>query len=301
MEAGGGYRNRDPSGLAKLAAKQHGVVSLRQLKRQGYSRFAVARKVAAAELHPIHRGVYAVGHTRLTIKAHFMAAVLACGPDAVLSHHAAAALWDLRPNPQGPIDVTAPGKRTHRGVRCHVSTVPPEQCTIIDAIPVTTLSRTVLDYAETSSERQLRAALQAGQRRRILDARKLQAVMAASPGRRGSKPLRRALAELEDDPPWLQSKLERDFHELLRSGHVPLPRTNVLVDGELVDCVWPPEMLIVEVDSYGYHRGRRQFEDDRRRDAKLQTAGWRVIRVTEDRMSRGAAALLTEIRQLLAR
>ena len=98
MQSGSGYRNSDASGLAKLAAQQHGVVALYELEALGFTRWTVQRRVATAQLHRLYRGVYAVGHTRLTTRGRWMAAVLACGPEAVLSHHAAAALWALRPN-----------------------------------------------------------------------------------------------------------------------------------------------------------------------------------------------------------
>jgi very-short-patch-repair endonuclease len=229
-----------------------------------------------------------------------MAAVLAGGPEAVLSHHAAAALWDLRPNPQGRIDVTAPGKRDHKGVRCHISPLPATYRTTIDAIPVTTVYRTYIDYAEIANQRQIRAALEEGQRRGILDFRKLHQAIDDHPGRRGLKPLRAAMQDLADDPPWLASDLEREFAELLRAARLPAPSHNVIVEGELVDCAWPAQRVIVELDGYGFHRGRHAFEADRRRDMKLQAAGWRVIRITYRRIRDDAPALMEEIRKLLA-
>jgi predicted transcriptional regulator of viral defense system len=104
-----------------LAEKQHGVVATRQLKALGYSMRSIQRRADARRLHRLHRGVYAVGHTRLSVRARWLAAVLACGPEAVLSHHAAAALWDLRAAPTSKIDVTAAGKHKLAGVRCHVA------------------------------------------------------------------------------------------------------------------------------------------------------------------------------------
>ncbi len=229
-----------------------------------------------------------------------MAAVLACGRDAALSHHAAAALWDLRPNPQGPIDVTAPVKRRHKGVRCHVSrNLPRADTTTIDGIPVTALYRTYLDYAGQAAPRQLTAALEAGQRRNILDLRKLSDLLDRSPGRSGRKRLRGAIADLTDDPPWTQSELEERFLALIRAAHLPPPQTNVVINGVLVDFAWPEHRLIVEVDGYAYHRSRRQFEDDRRRDTKLQKAGWRVVRVTHRRLADDAESLIGDIRGFL--
>jgi hypothetical protein len=141
MHSGSGYRTSDASGLAKLAAQQHGVVALYELEALGFTKWPVQRRVETALLHRLHRAVYAVGHTRLTTRGRWMAAVLACGPQAVLSHHAAVALWELRPNPAAAIDVTVPVKRIHTGVRCHVvKALPAPDRTILDAIPVTTLT-----------------------------------------------------------------------------------------------------------------------------------------------------------------
>jgi hypothetical protein len=301
MEIDPAYDGQVPSGrLAALATRQHGVVARWQLEALGLRKGAVDRWVARAQLHLIHRGVYAVGHTRLTTRARWLAAVLACGPEAVLSHHAAAALWDLRPAPQARIDVTAPGKRDHIGVRCHVvRALAPSDRTMIDAIPVTTLHRTLLDYAEVSSPRQLAAALEAAQRRDLLDVRKLEALLARSPGRRGAKPLWAALPELHDEPPWTQSQTERRFLELIAQGGMPAPEANVLIVGELVDCVWRGQRLVVEVDSWEYHHTKRSFEADRRRDAKLQIAGWRVARVTDERVWREPRGVIDELARLL--
>jgi very-short-patch-repair endonuclease len=299
MEVGSGYRNKDPSRLLKLVEGQHGVVAMWQLEECGYSRWMVNRRVKAAELHPIHRGVFAVGHRRLSYRGQWMAAVLACGPDAVLSHHAAAALWDLRPIPQGQTDVTAPVKRTHEGVRCHVSSVPAQDRTTIDGIPATGLVRTYLDYAERATPRQLTEALEAGQRRNIFDFRELQSLIDRSPGRKGLKRLTTALGQLTDDPEWTQSKLERDFRHLIRTAPVPKPSMNVVVEGEPVDCAWIDQKLILELDGYGYHHTKRRFEDDRRRDMKLQLRGWRVIRVTYERLQTDGPQVVADVRRML--
>ncbi len=229
-----------------------------------------------------------------------MAAVLACGPDAVLSHHAAAALWDLRPNPQAQIDVTAPGKRSHKGVRCHQTrSLAAQNRTVIDGIPVTSLERTLLDYAEMSLRRQLIAAVEAAQRREILDITKLNALAARSPGRHGVKPLLEVVAQLDDEAPWTQSRGEATLREIIRAAGLPEPRFNVLVEGECVDAVWPDQKVIVEVDGYGYHRSRPRFANDRRRDRKLQLAGYRVFRYTYDDLDHHAPIVAAEIRDAL--
>ena len=244
--------------------------------------------------------MYAVGHTRLTVRAHWLAAVLACGPEAVLSHHAAMALWELRPAPAAQIDVTAPGRRTHAGVRCHVSrTLGPADRTTVDGIPVTSLERALLDYAEIALPRQLRAALEAAQRIGRLHRRRVEALLERSSGRRGVTPLRAALQQLHDEAPWTQSGAERRLLELIRAAGLPEPRANVLVEDELVDCVWPAQRLVIELDSYGYHRSRRAFEDDRRRDTKLQLAGYRVVRLTRERLEHEPLRVIEDVRALV--
>jgi very-short-patch-repair endonuclease len=171
---------------------------------------------------------------------------------------------------------------------------------MIDAIPVTSLNRTLLDEAESLSMQRLRSSLESTQRRDLLDIRGLNALLARSPGRRGAPRLSRALAELHDEAPWLQSDLERRFLELVRAAGIEEPQCNALVAGELVDFFWPRQRLVVEVDGYGVHKTKRAFEDDRRKDARLQIAGFRVVRVTADRIDHDANHLTGDLRRLIA-
>ncbi len=225
-----------------------------------------------------------------------MAAVLACGPGAVLSHRAAAALWELTAAPGGPVDVTAPTRHGHRGIRCHrCRTLEPEDATVVDHIPVTSVTRTIVDLAAILPLQRLRTVLEAAQRRELLDFRRLDGVH----GRRGARVLRQALAELHDEAPWTQSELERRLLELIRAASLPEPQCNVMVDGLLVDFYWPDHELIVEVDSYGFHRSRRSFEDDRRRDAIHTLAGRRTFRPTYERITREADAVIRDLSALL--
>jgi Protein of unknown function (DUF559) len=300
MERTSAERPKDPARLAALLDRQHLVVSLWQLADCGYSEWAVRRAVAAREFRRLHRGVFTTGGPRLTFSARCMAAVLACGLDAVLSHHAAAALHDLRPVPQGAIDVTAPGKRRHRGVRSHVSSIARHQRTEIDGIAVTCLERTYLDYAERATSRQLLAALEAGERRNVLDIRRLRMVIDDSPGRRGLKPLSHAMAQLTDDPAWTQSPAEDLFLELIAAAGLPLPRANVLIEGVVVDFVWPQQRLIVEIDGFAFHRTHAAFENDRRRDRELQKRGWRVIRVTYRQLQEEPHTVIKDVAHMLS-
>jgi very-short-patch-repair endonuclease/predicted transcriptional regulator of viral defense system len=290
-------------GLARLATRQHGVVSLWQLRALGLCASTVRHRVAAGRLHRVHVGVYVVGYRRLSPRGRWLAAVLACGPGAVLSHLAALALWELRPHPPGPLDVTvvARGRRGPAGIRVHcVRALDPRDHLVRDAIPVTTVARALLDYAGASSAQQLRTALEAADRRDLLDTREIQACIARSPGR-ATRALTDALAALTGAAPWTRSELERAFLALIRAAGLPEPQANVLVAGHQVDFFWPAAGLVVEVDGYAFHRGRRSFESDRRRDTDMALAGLRTIRLTQRRIAREPERVQAELRVLLAR
>lgn len=289
--------------LAALAAKQHGVVAHWQLRKLGYSPAEIKGFVSRGYLHRLYRGVYAVGHGRLTVRGRWMAAVLACGPDAVLSHRAAIGLWDLSPIPSGPIDVTVPGRRRHghSGIRVHnVRQLHPDDRDTIDGIPVTALNRTLLDYAEVARFQQLRLALDAAERHDLLDGRKLERLYQRSRGRRGLKPLKQAVADMHGPAPWTQSELERTFHALIREWALPEPQINVIVEGFLVDFWWPEARLVVELDGYRFHKDRRSFERDRVRDTKLQLAGCITIRVTQARIENERDELRRDLTRALS-
>jgi very-short-patch-repair endonuclease len=302
MEIRSAYRSSDTARqqIAVVAAAQKGVITILQLRALGFSSQTIARLRAKGHLHRIHTGVYAVGHTALTLHGRWLAAVLACGQDAVLSHHAAAALHELRTNPSGLIDVTAPGKRAHDGVRCHTTrSLPASEKTAIDAIPVTTLARTFVDYAETATKRHLNQALAAAERADKLNFLRLEATINAHPGRHGAKALASALEAFTPEDPRTRSKLEQRFLRLVRRAGIPEPQCNVYVDDLLVDFYWPDAELVIEVDSFAHHRGKRQFEEDRRRDAIHTVAGRRTLRPTDRRIQREAESLLKDVSRLL--
>ena len=289
--------------MALLAGGQHGIVSRGQLLVLGMSRDQVQDRVAGSQLHQIHRGVYAVGHRKLTLKGVWMGAVLAGGSGAGLSHRAALALWDLGRSESGLIDVTVPG-RTGRhgpgGVRVHRSKLLQDgDVTEVDGIPVTSLPWTVVDYAAIASRRQVRLVLEALERRLIYIGRELDELLDRTPNRKGVKTVRAAIADIKGPAPWLQSQLEHAFRELIRTSDLPEPETNVLVEGELVDALWRHERVIVELDGFAFHKSRAQFETDRRRDAKLTVAGYRVLRITQHRLQHEPEAVLADLRALL--
>jgi very-short-patch-repair endonuclease len=282
--------------LGALAARQHEVFAVWQLKPTGVTDRAVQRRADAGLLRRLYHGVYTGVQAKLSLRGGWMAAVLACGPDALLSHRAAAALWDLHSVPSGPIDVTAPTMHRHPGVRSHTTNCPLGLIrATVDAIPVTTLERTVLDQARALGPQRLRTTLEQLQHRGLL-----------SPARfdnhrfhRSFRAVSDAMAQLTDQAPWTQSELERRFLELIRDAGLPDPQTNVTVAGLVVDFCWLEQRLIVEIDGYAWHSSRRSFEVDRQRDVKLTLAGYRVIRITYARIVHDTARLLAELRGLI--
>jgi very-short-patch-repair endonuclease len=258
---------------ASIAADQHGIVTRSQLLEAGLKNAAISRRVETGRLHVIHRGVFAVGHTVLTREGRWMAAVLACGKGAALSHTTAAAAWDLR-RAGDTIHVTVPGRggrKAPKGIRLHRSpTLTPRDVTEIRGIRVTRPARTIIDLARTVRQDELERIVDEADRRGLVDFRDLQAARSAS--------LQAVLRAYASAP--TRSKLERTFLKLCRDHGIKRPEVNTIIDGYLVDFVWRDRKLIVEVDGYAYHRSPQQFESDRERDVNLGTSGWTTRRFT---------------------
>jgi len=298
MHKGPDNRDQPPSHrereLAALANRQHGVVATRQLLALGFDAHAIKRRVAAGRLHRIHRGIYAVGYPKLTPSGYRMAAALAYGPGAVISHGTAAAIWGIGRSP-GKIHVTAPRhKRRRRGIVCHAACLHPEDLAMCDGIPVTSVARTILDQAAVLNHERLIRLIEDAIRAELFDMRALDRAVARRPRVRGVKPLRTALADYRGAADTRSGK-ERDFRALIRRARLPEPQYNVLVAGVLVDVYWPQWKLTVEIDSRGYHMTPWAFERDRVRDAMLQRHGFRVLRVTEKRLRGDAGAIVEDI------
>jgi very-short-patch-repair endonuclease len=288
--------------IAALAVRQHGVVAHEQLIALGLESRAIAHRLVAGRLHAIHRGVYAVGHPVLGIRGHWMAAVLACGPGAALSHASAAALWDMRRTATRSIDVTArrtgrkrPGLRIHRPRR-----LPPDEVTTREGVPVTTPARTILDMAATLSRSRLEHLLDQAEIRELTDYPALDAIAKAHPGHHGSSRLQRALATYFAGTDLSRSDLEILFRDLCRRHGLPQPRVNHDVAGKEVDFLFAEQRLIVETDSWRYHKTRHAFENDRARDVLTLRAGYRTLRFTDRRLEREPRAVAEAIAVLLA-
>jgi very-short-patch-repair endonuclease len=264
--------------VSRVARRQHGAVTFSQLLEAGLKPNAVSRRVQAGRLHRVHRGIYAVGHAGLAKEGRWVAAVLACGPGAVLSHQAAGALWAIAPLPSR-IDVTVSGdsgRMRRAGIRLHrSSTLLPSHRVVRRGIPVTTPARTLADL------------------RRVL------------PGEEFAEAVRRA--EFQRLPigdrfevDHTRSELEKSFLSVCRRHQLARPEVNVRVGKFLVDFLWRDSSLIVEVDGWHSHSTRSAFESDRARDAQLKLLGYDVVRFTWRAVTEDAEATAGTVRTLLA-
>ena len=267
--------------LAELAGSQHGVISYAQLTALGFTKHAISRRLIAGRLHRLHRGVYAAGHDAVTSKGRDLAAVLSCGAEALLSHRSAAFRWVfVRHAPQ--YEVTVSGCRLRRpGIIVRdTASLAPEDRAVVDAIPVTSPARTLVDLAEVLTERRLADAIHEAEVQRLFDLTKIERALKRVPGRSGRYKLERVLAAYDGGPPMTRSEAERRFLRLCEVHSVPRPQTNVLVGVYEVDFHWPSAKLVVEVDGGANHHTRKAFHADRRRDRALAAEGVQVLRVT---------------------
>lgn len=293
--------------IAHIANRQHGLVTLAQLEGLGMDRRTAAARVGSGRLHRIHQGVFAVGYPRLTPEATFLAAVLSCGPDAVLSHGSASTLWGFWEERGSRIHVIAPNRRGRgpRGIVAHRDGyLPPSDRAKFRGVPCTTVARTLLDQAASLSPRDLRKSVGEAEVMRLIDQRALRGQIRRGRGRRGVARLRRLLDEIHPQTKRSRSELERMFlHVCLQVG-LPQPEVNVglQVGGRRFkpDFLWRDQRLILEADSRRFHDTDVAFVDDRRREQRLQLAGWRVSRCTWEQVEFEPAVLADTVRRLLA-
>jgi Transcriptional regulator, AbiEi antitoxin len=263
--------------VAELARRQYGVVDHGELRELGLSAPAIGRWTAGGKLHRLYPGVYAVGHTAITGHGRWLAAVKACGAGAVLSHTTAAALWDLIRSSSPIIHVTTPNRRSPRGIRVHrVRRLHQDDVAVVDRIPVTSVARTLIDLSEVLPLRRLIRAIEQAERLQLFD---LNAIRRLE-GRRGITSLRSAIAAVTGEPPRVNSDWERDLLDFCDDHDIPRPELNVLVEGYQVDALWRAQQVVVELDSWTFHRSRRAFEADRERYADLQLARYLVLPIT---------------------
>ncbi|MGH2839529.1 MAG: DUF559 domain-containing protein [Solirubrobacteraceae bacterium] len=285
--------------IAAVADRQHEIVARAQLVELGLERGAIGWRINRGVLHPLHRGVYVWGHPTPTAIGRAVAAVYACGEGSALSHHAAAARWEIRPEPDRPIDVTIAGRRRVRqpGIQTHET----RSLSVIDTrtlhgIPVTSPARTLLDITPDLAIHDLATALEQAQIDRLVTKRDIDETIARAPGRAGKPALRALVAE----PAFTRSKAERILVALLSAAKLPRPAFNHTVEGLEVDAVWRIERVVLEFDSHRFHATRAAFERDRRRDAILTRAGYLVLRTTWTELTEHPHALVARIAEALA-
>ncbi len=265
--------------IARIAARQHGVISYEQLHGAGLSPSGILRRVAAGRLHRVHRGVYAVGHPRVTREGRWMAAVLACGDGAALSHRSAAELWGLLDARRAPTHVTVPtpgGRCKQRGIRLHRSPSVRWATTRRNGIAVTDPARTITDLRRTVERCDVERA--------IAQAEILHLPIGEQPG------------FLREPTRW---ELERAFLRLCRRHGLPKPEVNVRLGGFRPDFLWRKAGLIVETDGWRTHGTRSAFEADRARDAQLHARGYAVLRFTYRQVVDDPATVVRALRSAL--
>lgn len=289
--------------IDRIARRQRYVVSHRQLVAAGVSRRAIQHRLATGRLRSLHRGVFLVGDVVAPALAAETAALLACGPGAVLSHLSAAYRWSLREPRDGPVHLTVAADRRPKlraGVVVHrTSTFSATDVRRRDGLPVTSPTRTLLDLAAVLPERDLRWAVEEARVRRLITPQAFAAACRAHRGRRGAAALGRIAAAVTPDPLATRSEAERRLLDLIAAAGLPAPRANVRVAGHLVDLYWRAEGLVVELDGFAFHAHREAFERDRRRDGDLVLAGITVVRLTWRRITVEPAAVTALLSQLL--
>jgi very-short-patch-repair endonuclease len=281
-----------------LAGRQHGIVNGRQVREAGLTSQGIRRRVEAGWLVPQYHGVYAVGHTALTDRSHLIAAVYACGEQALASHRAAGKLWGILRGSQ-PIEVTGPRSRVPgKGFLMHrCRHIDAEDRALIDAIPVTSLARTIVDLADVLSEKRLADAVHEAEVKRLFDLRKVEAVLDRLPGRKGRHKLNRVLTAYRDEQPFTRSRAERLVLEMCEHHGLPRPQVNTWIGSHEVDFYWPEAALVLEFDGGAVHRTTKAFYEDRKRDRLLAAGGIHVVRATgRDERS----VLATELSAILA-
>jgi hypothetical protein len=291
--------------MAALAATRHGVLARRVLSEHGIPAGTIDDRVRQRRLVPLHRGVYALGHTQLRREGRWLAAVEAYGALAALSHLSAAALWDISDTAALPAHVTLakrtgltrrPGTVLHR-----VADLPGDEVTVRDGIRVSTVARTILDLAATVRGRSLEQVIRRASRLRRFDLIEQQAVLERHLRQPGAPELARLLAALHGrGTADFRSRMEIAFAQLCDDYGLPRPVLNAVVLDERVDFHWPRTTLIVETDGFEFHSMPTAFANDRRRDQKLTLAGYTVVRLTWDQVVHDPAVTARTISTLLS-
>lgn len=290
--------------LREIGVSQHGVVARWQLRERGIAPHAIDRMIRTGRAVVLMRGVYQKGPLALP-RAAEAAAALACGSPCRVSHVSAAVLTGVLDASltRRPVEVTMPrGKRRRiEGVRVHrVRDLRPDEATTLDNIPVTTPARTLLDLAGTLTARELEQALANALRMSHVTADEMHTMLDRHPRHRGA-PLLRKLLDAEGGPSFTRSEAEDRLLDITRRASMPRPDVNVVLLGYRVDFLWREARVVAEVDGFAFHRSARSFTTDRRRDATLTAAGYRVLRFTWADVTDGAMTTVARLAQALVR
>lgn len=285
------------------------MISRAQLRALGISKQQVSTWIASGHLHPVHDAVYAVGHRALPAGGHQLAAVLAGGPGAALSHASAAGHLGLRTSRASVVDVMVPrsGERARNGIRFHRPKIfGTEDVRVVDGIPTTTVARTLVDLAGVVRFEPLELAVEQAERLGVLDVKAIADVLARISRPRGVRNLRRCLGPERLDGSLTASRLERGFLALCRAAGLDRPLVNHRVEvapGQWlkVDFLWPAYRLVVETDGWAFHGTPTAMRRDRRRDRELRAAGYRVERFTWDDVVGDSRGVIATLHPLLGR
>jgi very-short-patch-repair endonuclease len=290
--------------VSEVAKQQHGVISRRQLLALGMSDRAVDGRVGRAQLHQVFRGVFVFGSRRISSKGRWMAAVLASGEGAVLSHRSAGRLWRLLPPAAERIDVLCPpGRVVHRkGIVSRQSTLRDDEWLVRDGIPATSPFRTIFDLAAIAEMREVERAFHEAEARQVTDRVSLPMLLERYPGRRGSRKLQ-ALLESRQPLTITRNDFEEAFLALVDRYGLTRPRMNAdfSIRGRFfeIDALWERERVAVELDSREIHGTHKKFESDRLRDRILVAEGWRTMRITWWQLQEEPAAISEDLRLAL--
>lgn len=289
-----------------LAARQHDVVSRQQLLDAGLTANQINGRIRRGTLAPLYRGVFTITATPPGTTTRFAAALLASGPDAVLSHRSAAHVHGMLPAGRGAVHVTTQHRsRARPGIIVHRSASLAAAVTTRDRMPCTTAARTLIDLAGAHGPKALRRAWTTLAARRTLDVRAVQRELLRNPDRAGNSAVRLLLAEHRGTVSGAtRSDVEVQAVAMCRRHGLPMPAVNafVTVDDRVyeADLLWHRERVIVEVDTWQTHGHATSFREDRRRDFALQLAGWTTVRLLETDLTVDAALTADRLRMLLS-
>jgi len=297
-------KDREATALMRaLAERQHGVFSTWQLLDHGINERTVHSRRTGGLLVPLHQGVYALAHARLGHEGRAMAAVLACGPGAVLSHFSAGHQWGLCGS-YGPVEVLRQSgglePTSHESVRLHQTRrLEPYEVTMERGIPIAVMERVLLDLAGRTDAKRLERMFVQAYKRKDFSWPRLMRIIIRRRGCKGVGKLRRIAFEVDPESLETKSVPEVDFLALWRQVDHLMPTVNVLVEGHLVDFLWSEQKVIVETDSWSYHGDPLAFEKDRLRDVELTAAGYDVHRATAKMLERDPGPFLQNVRRAL--